>query len=233
MVPPAGKETAVDLVRSDPKHSTTAMSAAATSSCPLAQQASGEMGPCSQASLRKAFALEALLKRHEAAEDSAATATLGARVVRRARIISHTAPDVAESLYGMLGFAFWKLKRFHRAAEILDKQLALALCRSARESHIRARELLALCCVDLDRVTDALRHRHQIYQLTQQADDVAKQLEALTNLGDAYLRQGTKSCMEFGENCGCTGALNAYTNAIEIGANSQKYSRSALRDHMD
>jgi len=30
--------------------------------------------------------------------------------------------------------------------------------------------------------------------------------------------------MEFGENCGYTGAINAYTNGIEIGANSQKYS---------
>ena len=42
--------------------------------------------------------------------------------------------------------------------------------------------------MDLRRDEDALRHRHKIYELVQQDDDVGKQVEALTDLGALFPR---------------------------------------------
>ena len=171
---------------------------------------------CTAAAPATLRVLEALLRRHAAEGDYHATACLSARIVRRCETDGDSAPGVAESLWGMLGTAFWQLKRFHRAAESFEQQLAIAQRRGAREPQIQALEKLALCCVDLRRDEDALRYRHKIYELVQQGDDVGKQVEALTELGATFLRRGTMSCKEFDTNCGYTGAVNAFTTAIDL-----------------
>jgi len=169
---------------------------------------------------RKAERLLEQLRRHNKEQDYTASAALGARVTRRAEAVRHSAPEVAEALYSLLGFALWKRGRFHRARLSLEQQLAIAQASQAEDSRatqIRVRKLLAVCCVELDRDADALHHRHQIYLLTQQADDIGTQIEALLELGAAYLRRGTISCRECADaESGHSGAVNSFTEAIEL-----------------
>ena len=86
-------------------------------------------------STRRAERLLIQLRRHEKAQNFTASAALGARVTRRAEVVHNSAPDVAEALYGCLGFAVWRLGRSHRARVSLEKQLALAQASQAAGSR--------------------------------------------------------------------------------------------------
>lgn len=80
-----------------------------------------------------------------------------------------------------------------------------------------------LCCVDLDRDADELHHWHQIFLLTQKADniktqkaddiqrsdDIKTQIEALMQPGNAYLRRN-RDC------AGHAGAVTSFGEAFEL-----------------